>query len=155
MILMMITMMRPSTITKGLDRWDARLKEGEPESHLWANCKQVNNKQTNVKTNYILQGLCKVMLKLPAQAGLQEDQQGCRERDGYSWCSRWSGRTVHSSTPVLRTPTTKRRPPLGRQQSKSLLCLTFWLEFDLAGLSGERQSPWSSCHGYSEGGRFI
>ena len=56
---------------------------------------------------------------MPVQVGLPEDQRGCRERDECSWCSLWSGRTTRSSTPVQKTPTTKHRPPLGWQQSKS------------------------------------
>ena len=61
----------------------------------------------------------KIMIKMPVQVGLPEDQRGCRERDGCSWCSLWSGRTTRSSTPVQKTPTTKHRPPLGWQQLKS------------------------------------
>ena len=60
---------------------------------------------------------------MPVQAELQGDRRGCRERDGYSWCCRWSGRTARSSTPAQRTPTKTRLPPLGWQPSKSLLLL--------------------------------
>ena len=40
----------------------------------------------------------------------------------------------------------------GNNQISLLVC---WLRFYLAGLSAERQLPWLSCHGNSEGGICV